>query len=57
MKKLLLHEVKHEQYVVLEYNEYDELIETTLPENVTVFSEIDDNDLREGMQNTYALAL
>lgn len=54
---LLLQEVKHEQFIVTDYNEYGEQIETTLPENITVFTEIDERDLQLGMQNAYAVQM
>lgn len=56
-KTLLLHEVKHEQFIVTDFNDYGEEIETTLPENVRVFSEISENDIQEGMRNVYALSM
>ena len=56
-KLLLLHEVKHEQFFVTDYNQYGEEIETTLPEGVTVYTTVDDKDIQEGMRNTYALQM
>lgn len=54
---LLLTEVKHSEYIVTDFNEFGEEIETTLPENVHVYAEIDENDLRVGMANRFGLSL
>lgn len=53
----LLIEQKNSEFVVLDYNEYGEEIETTLPDNIKVYTEINDKDLQEGMRNAYCLPL
>lgn len=50
-------EIKHSDYIIQEYNDFDELVETTLPENVVVYSAITPQELKEGLRNQYAIQM